>query len=40
MAHEKRAEWKQSITIADWLGTLLVLGIIVSGYLYFSFWLG
>jgi solute:Na+ symporter, SSS family len=35
----KRAEWKQSITIADWLGTLLVLGIIIAGYVYFSFWL-
>ncbi|MCU0748921.1 MAG: hypothetical protein MUF13_05170, partial [Akkermansiaceae bacterium] len=35
----KRAEWKESITIGDYIGTFAVLCIIVTGYLYFSFWL-
>lgn len=39
LSSAKRAEWKESITIADWLGTLAVLVIIVTGYVYFSFWL-
>jgi SSS family solute:Na+ symporter len=36
---DKRAQWRSSIGLADILGTLAVLGIILSGYLYFSFWL-
>jgi solute:Na+ symporter, SSS family len=39
MSPEVRKEWKDSIKIGDHLGTLAVLGIIVVGYLYFSFWL-
>jgi SSS family solute:Na+ symporter len=35
----KLAEWRQSITIADYIGTFVVLCIILAGYLYFSFWL-
>lgn len=39
LSPEKRAEWKKSITIGDWVGTAAVLAIILGGYLYFSFWL-
>ncbi|MDR2845152.1 MAG: sodium/solute symporter, partial [Puniceicoccales bacterium] len=37
---DKRAQWRSSIGLGDILGTLAVLGIILGGYLYFSFWLG
>ena len=40
MSPEVRAEWKNSIKPGDHIGTLAVLGIIIGGYLYFSFWLG
>ncbi|MDR0901465.1 MAG: sodium:solute symporter [Opitutaceae bacterium] len=36
---ERRAEWKASIGPGDIIGTLAVLGVILAGYLYFSFWL-
>lgn len=39
LSPDKRAEWKKSITLGDWLGTAAVLLIILGGYLYFSFWL-
>ncbi|MFT4176748.1 MAG: sodium:solute symporter [Luteolibacter sp.] len=39
MSPEARKEWKDSIGAGDYLGTLAVLGIILAGYLYFSFWL-
>lgn len=34
-----KASWKESITSADYLGTAAVLLIVLSGYVYFSFWL-
>ena len=39
LSPEKRAEWKKSITIGDWIGTIAVLAIILGGYVYFSIWL-
>ena len=40
LSPERRAEWTNSVNWRDYAGTAAVLGIILTGYLYFSFWLG
>ena len=39
LSDEAKKTWKDSITMADYIGTVAVLAIVAVGYLYFSFWL-